>query len=324
MGNITEMDALADVLNTIRLSAQTYFCTDFSAPWGMDIEQDPQTQGQQGMFHILVAGQCWLKTEHDSQPLLLKCGDIVAFPTGGYHWISDTRESPRLPGGQVVKQILSGNNPFQANPFLATPPQSGNCTLLCGSFNFDSSVQHPFVKELPCFIHIKASDSPGLEWLNALVTVLATESRQPSPGSRLMVDRLTEVLFIQLIRSYLQQHPEKMTYMAALADPQIGAALNQIHDDHRAYWTVERLGDSVALSRSAFNDKFSKMVGMPPKTYLVNWRMQKARVQLELTDGPMIDIAERAGYGSEAAFSKAFKQFFKLTPGQVRRGKSQD
>ncbi|SIS55231.1 AraC family transcriptional regulator [Neptunomonas antarctica] len=319
MENTANMDALADVLKAIRLSANTYFCTDFSAPWGMEIEES-----QQGMFHIVVDNVCWLKHSKAEEPLYLSAGDIVAFPTGGAHWISDTPDSPKQPGSDVVENILNGNNPFQVN---AEESHSGNnntaTTLLCGSFSYDSSIDHPFVRDLPCFIHIKASETPELAWLRSLVTVLAHESRHPSPGSSVMVDRLTEVLFIQLMRTYMTSTSNNVGYIAALADLQVGSALNLIHAEHNAYWSVERLGEAVALSRTAFTEKFSRMVGMPPKTYLINWRMQKAKAQLEGSDRAMIDIAEGAGYSSEAAFSKAFKQYFEQPPGQVRRNSNQ-
>ncbi len=320
------MDALADVLKAIRLSANTYFCSDFSAPWGMEIEAS-----QQGMFHIVVENSCWLQhVKEEGPPLQLLTGDIVAFPTGGAHWISDTPESPRQPGSDVVKNILNGSNPFQPKEEdnsienisvikTSTRKKSPATTLLCGSFSYDSSMDHPFVKDLPCFIHIKASETPELAWLRSLVTVLANESRLPSPGSTVMVDRLTEVLFIQLMRTYMTSSSSDVGYIAALADVQIGSALNLIHSETKAYWNVERLGEAVSLSRTSFTEKFSRMVGMPPKTYLINWRMQKAKVQLQQTDTAMIDIAETAGYSSEAAFSKAFKHYYNHPPGQARR-----
>lgn len=303
------MDALADVLKTIRLNAQTYFCSDFVSPWGMEIAHSPE-----GLFHVAVKGQCWLMLPQAEHPLLLEEGDIVAFPTGGAHSICDAKDSPRLPGHHVVENILDGNNLFNPEHHAAT-----SHTLLCGSFSYDSSVKHPFLIDLPCFIHIKAKENQSMDWLTSLVDVLANETRVSSPGSTLMVDRLTEILFIQLIRAYIKQSPQNLNYMAALADPQIGSALNLIHAETQAYWTVERLGNAVALSRTAFTEKFSKLVGMAPKTYLLNGRMRKAKALLENSELSMYDIAERTGYSSEAAFSKAFKLFFNKTPGQARR-----
>lgn len=309
MNDSNTQDALADVLKTISLSGDTYFCSDFTGPWGMQVEP-----GSEGLFHVVVEGQCWLQTA-SGEPFKLDAGDIVAFPTGGAHWIGDTPDSPRLPGNQVVESILSGDNPFQTDQSSSNHQN----TLLCGSFTYDTSVDHPFLKDLPCFIHISAQQSPELDWLRGLIDVLANESRTVTPGSGIMVDKLTEILFIQLMRFHMNKKANQLGYIAALADSQIGKALNLIHGEIQAQLSVERLGEAVALSRTAFTEKFSRMVGMTPKSYLVNWRMQKARRQLQSSELSMYEIAEMAGYSSEAAFSKAFKQFFEITPGQVRR-----
>lgn len=312
MNRRDSQDALADVLKTISLNGSTYFCSDFTGPWGMQVEPGPE-----GLFHVVVEGQCWLQTS-SGEPFKLDTGDIVAFPTGGAHWIGDTPESPRLPGNQVVESILGGGNPFQPANSQAQQTLTQN-TLLCGSFSYDSSIDHPFLKDLPCFIHISAQQTPELAWLRSLINVLSNESRNITPGSSIMVDKLTEILFIQLMRFHMHKKANQLGYIAALADSQIGKALNLIHGEARAHLTVERLGNAVALSRTAFTDKFSRMVGMAPKSYLVNWRMQKARSQLQSSDLSMFEIAEMAGYSSEAAFSKAFKQFFDIPPGQSRR-----
>jgi AraC-like DNA-binding protein len=309
LNNCNSMDALADILKTLRISANTYFCNDFPSPWGMEVDKSDI-----GLFHVVVSGSCWL-TLAENKKIRLDTGDIVAFPTGGSHGISDMPESERLPSAEVVVQLQQ-----QHNPFSCCEQKPENVTsLICGSFTHDTSLNHPFLRDLPCFIHIKAAETPELEWLRMLMKVLACESRNPSPGSSVIIDRLTEVLFIQLLRTYMKDNPKGACYFSALGDSQIGQALNLIHSETSANLTVEKLGTSVAMSRTAFTEKFSKLIGISPKTYLTNWRMQKAKTQLEAGNTPMFDIAEASGYSSEAAFSKAFKQFFDLTPGKVRR-----
>jgi len=304
------MDALADVLKTIRLHTSTYFCSDFNTHWGMDIPH-----GDNGLFHVIVEGECWVKIENRDDPIHMKAGDIVAFPTGGAHWISDRPDSKRLTAEAVASKILKGDNPF----YNADEATATTQTLLCGAFEYDSSISHPFLRELPCFIHIQAGKSPELQWLKELTSVLSKESKQPSPGSSVVIDRLTEVLFIQILRLHVQEEPAKLGYISALSDSKIGPALNQIHAEENAEWSVETLASHVALSRSAFSDRFMKLIGEPPKTYLINWRMQKAKSKLENTEIGMYDIAESAGYSSESAFSKAFKQYFTRTPGSYRK-----
>lgn len=313
------VDILADVLKSIRLSGSAYFCSDFASPWGMSIEKSIQ-----GMFHVVIAGRCYLQLANSDLVISLEEGDIVAFPTGGAHWISDDEASTRLEGSVVVEQILGGNNPFTGAEKTTEADRAierAN-TIMCGSFSYDQSVTHPFLHDLPCFIHIPAKESPELHWLRDLIKVLSQETRISSPGSSLMVDRLTEVLFIQLMRYHMQvmkNSHKDMGYLVALNDTQIGKALNLIHSEQDASLTVERLADAVSLSRTAFSEKFSKMVGMPAKSYLTNWRMQRAKMDLQESNLNMITVAENAGYASEASFSKAFKRFFSLTPGQVRK-----
>ncbi|MBL4910681.1 MAG: AraC family transcriptional regulator [Alteromonadaceae bacterium] len=307
------MDALADILKTLRISAKTFSCNDFSSPWGIQVDKS-----ETGLFHVIISGSCWLTLGKDKK-IRLDTGDIVAFPTGGSHGISDMPESERLPGDKVVAQLLK-----QQNPFSCCEQKPNNITsLMCGSFTHDTSLNHPFLRDLPCFIHIKAVETPELEWLRMLMKVLACESRTPSPGSSVIIDRLTEVLFIQLLRTHIKNSPKEncnnTCYLSALNDPQIGQALNLIHNENKAILTVEKLGSSVAMSRTAFTDKFSKLIGIPPKTYLLNWRMQKAKTKLATSQEQMFTIAQYAGYSSEAAFSKAFKHFFNITPGKVRK-----
>ncbi len=307
------MDALADVLKTIRLNTSTYFCSDFSSPWGMEV-----AKGEEGLFHVVVSGECWLRVYPQKESVHLQVGDIVAFPSGGAHSISDQKDSPTLPGDSVVAQIQAGNNPFNITSNEENSGPISN-TLMCGAFSYDTSVKHPFIRDLPCFIHIKAAQSNNSSWLKSLIGTLSLEAREMNPGSTVMVDRLTEVLFIELMRHFMQEHAGQQLYLAALSDPQIGKALNLIHEETIATWTVERLGEHVGMSRTAFTDRFANLVGMAPKTYLINWRMQKAKGLLQTGGNSMIDISETAGYSSEAAFSKAFKQFFGQTPGHVKR-----
>ncbi len=304
------MDALADILKTIRLHTSTYFCSDFNTDWGMDI-----AHRDNGLFHIIVEGECWVKIQNRDNPIHMSMGDIVAFPTGGAHWISNTPESEKQASDKIVSQIIDGDNPFfDANSSITTKQ-----TLLCGAFEYNSAISHPFLRDLPCFIHIKTSESQELTWLKELVKVLYRESKFPSPGSSVIIDRLTEVLFIQILRIYVKNSSIKHGYMSALNDSKIGPALNRIHGETLAEWSVEKLASEAALSRSAFTERFTRLVSETPKTYLINWRMQKAKSKLKTTELSMYKIAESAGYSSEAAFSKAFKQFFDSTPGFYRK-----
>lgn len=298
------MDVLADVLQVLRLNTNTYFCSEFMGSWGMEIPK-----GNAGLFHAVIDGECWLTVSDTEQVIKLNAGDIITFPTGAAHKVSDPKGSRWLPGEDVVAQVQAGNNPFNEG--------DNSVTLLCGSFEYDTSIEHPFLKDLPCFIYIQNNNDKE-KWLHSFIEVLASESRYPKPGSTVLIDCLTEALFVQIIRAYMRQQDNSMRYLSALMHSQIGAALNTIHNDKTADCTVESLANKVAMSRTTFTDKFTEIVGMPPKRYMINWRMQKARRQLQTTQDAMITIAETAGYHSEAAFNKAYKQFFGETPGTAR------
>jgi AraC-like DNA-binding protein/uncharacterized cupin superfamily protein len=327
--SLPTMDALSDILKTVHLSASTYFCRSFGSPWNMRIRHRPQ-----GIFHVVVEGQCYLREGNNEELILLKAGDIVAFPTGGAHWLCDQPDSQHLSAENVVKVgndsdlllLKSGNIiafPTGGSHWASTPNQEANTgdavtTLLCGTISYDSTVNHPFLKDLPCFIQISTADDSEFDWLKSLVNVLENESKQSSPGSTLMVDRLTEILFIQLLRAHMQQMKTPTGYMAALADVKIGVALNLIHAETDEKWTVDSLSKAAALSRTSFTEKFSALVGSSPKAYLTHSRMLKAKNKLQHSDDSMLSIAESAGYSSEAAFSKALKKHFNMTPGQIR------
>ena len=310
---LSDTDALADVLQAVRLTANTYFCTDFRSPWGMDIPAS-----EHGMFHAVIDGECWLRIDGETEVRHLVAGDIVAFPTGGAHWMSDSPNpdlQQHLLGGDVVQGILSGANPFEGDDDAT---QGNPMTLMCGSFAFDSSVSHPLIRDLPCFIQMN-SQVPALAWVNSMIQVMSRESREASPGSQVVVDRLTEILFIELLRQYMRDQQQPSGYLSALHDKSIGQALNLIHGDAEGVLTVERLAEAVNLSRSAFTERFTHLVDQSPKQYLTDWRMHKAKAALQATDESMLLIAEQAGFSSEAAFSKAFKKFFRETPGSLRR-----
>ena len=134
-----------------------------------------------------------------------------------------------------------------------------------------------------------------------------------------MIDHLTELLFVEMLRVHMRKKEHSNGYLAALADPHIGAALNLIHTETDQKWTVEALSRASTMGRTAFTQKFVDMVGHTPKSYLTNTRLIKAKAKLQNTNDSMISIAESAGYASEAAFGKAIKKQFNTTPGELRK-----
>lgn len=330
------MDALTHILKTIQLSAKTYICRGTGGPWNLQFQYRPQ-----GIFHIVTQGQCYLREAGNHQLLHLQVGDGVAFPTGGAHWISNSPDSQALAAQNVIN--VKGNEDFflikngNITAFAAdSGPRDNNSgemttcdndhskheqqtVLISGTLSYDSSIDHPFLKSLPCFIKAKTRSSDDLDRLRVLTNLLVDESSRASPGKPLMVDHLTEILFVQILRVAMGTMNQSSGYLAALADPYIGRALNLIHTEADQKWTVDSLRTASALGRTAFNEKFVELVGITPKAYLTNTRLMRARHRLQNSNDSTISIAEDAGYASQAAFSKAIKRYFNKTPGELRK-----
>jgi AraC-like DNA-binding protein len=295
----------------------------------------------QGIFHIVMQGQCYLREGGNDDLVLLQPGDGVTFPTGGVHWISDSPASQNLRAENVVNvtgnedlfllktgdvtAFATDSEPWGKDPRMAasegedSPGDNPVTTLLSGTLSYDSSIDHPFLKSLPCFIQASPRSSGDRHRLEGLTDLLVKESCGSYPGKPLMLNSLAQILFVQLFRVHMRKMNYSNGYMAALSDPQIGAALNLIHTETDQKWTVESLCRASAMGRTAFTQKFVDLVGVTPKSYLTDTRLMQARFKLQTGNGSTASIAEDAGYASEAAFSKAIKKHFNKTPGELRR-----
>lgn len=156
-------------------------------------------------------------------------------------------------------------------------------------------------------------------WLEAVMRFVASEVRAGQPGSEAIIHRLTEIIFIQVVRTFVDREGDRAGCLAAVLNPKLGRSMSKIHLAPEKPWTVESLAREAGMSRTVFADRFTNLVGMTPLAYVTHWRMERARRDIRETDLPLIDIAENIGYSSEAAFNRAFKRQFNQTPGQVRR-----
>lgn len=268
-------------------------------------------------FHVIVRGNCWLRLPGRSDPIPLQGGDLVAFPHGDAHSLVDAPEGVALP----AEQIVQGQNLDHYGP--VTYGGGGlPASILCGYFRFDRDSPHPLVAALPSLIHIRGTDSHDFAWLQTALNFMIHETRAARPGAEAVVDRLAEVLFIQMVRAYIEQSKAPAGMLAAIADKQIGGALQLMHQAPQHAWMLASLARRVGISRSAFAARFNQLVGQPPMHYLTFWRMQKARELLTETRLSTAAIAERVGYRSEAAFGKAFKKVVGTGPGAYRRDPS--
>lgn len=306
------MDVLSDILASVHLSGGVHFRCEFSAPWGMEVKPTSAAE-----FHVIVRGNCWLRMSGRSEPVALQGGDLVVLPHGDAHCLVDAPAGVARP----AEDILQGRNLDHYR--AVTYGGSGvPATVLCGYFKFDREHLHPLIAALPSLIHLRGTDSHDFAWLQAALNFMINETKAARPGAEAVVNRLTEVLFVQMMRAYTEQTQAPPGMLAAIADRQIGAALQLMHQAQQQSWTLESLARQAGMSRSAFAARFNQLVGQTPMKYLTFWRMQKARQLLRQTRLGTAAIAEQAGYQSEPAFSKAFKKAVGMGPGAYRNSAS--
>jgi AraC-like DNA-binding protein len=299
------MDVLTDVFRTLRLRGSLLFRCEQGAPWGLSSED-----ATYATFHIVVAGECWLRLFKPRRLIPLASGDLVLLPQGAAHTLSDAPSTPTTPFLSAVRRqfrTVRGGGPGQTTTFL------------CGAFQVEQQ-RHPLMAVLPQFVHIRGVGGQPAPDLAAILRVLEEESRTPQLGREVMLQRLTDALLVQIIRVWAaQQPPERSGWLGALADAQVGPALELIHAEPARAWSVAELAAAVGMSRSAFSARFTARVGQSPLHYLKRWRMQLAAALLRDDDTALQQIATQVGYESDAALSKAFRQEFGTAPGVYRQ-----
>ena len=300
------MDALSDILELIRLKSSVYFRKDFASPWGMEMGKSSYAQ-----FHMVVRGHCWLKSKFLKNPIELYAGDIVIFLNGDEHWLADDPSNKRISGIKVVEAHHRKQKLFRGKNI--------STTLVCGHFEFEKGFNHPLLKSLPKFLHIKDTERRELTWLETATNVIMQETGSNEPGADAVVKRLAEILLIQILRVYMLRKNVSKGYLAALKDHQINNALKLIHTKPDESWTLENIARQIGMSRAAFAAKFKHLIGITPMNYLTSWRMFKARELIRQHHLSLFEIAESVGYSSEASFNRAFKKQFKKNPGAMRK-----
>lgn len=302
------MDVLTDVLTTLELKGWLSSRRELVPPWRYDF-----AASKDSMFHVLSLGGAYLQVEGEEKPRRVEDGDVVLFPTGHPHSLYDDPTSP------LTRLVHLDYNPQRGHQVVYSESTEPKLLMLCGAFHFEYPGDFPLLHRLPKLIHIPGAQGRLEQGFADIVHLIARESASQQPGTEVMLKRLTELLFIQVIRLWIGQQAEaSVGWVGALHDQPIGAALELIHQSPEYKWTVKELAEAAALSRSAFSARFTELVGEPPLTYLTRWRMLRA-TRLLKNEVRMDTIAELLGYESEAAFRKAFKREIGIPPAQYRR-----
>ena len=302
-------DVLSQVLKLIRLRGDYVFHGELGTSTDVIFPPGPAT------FLHLRSGELWV-SQRDGNPVLLQPGDFVLLPHADGHTIRANA------GGNARQRFEANVNVTPHTPAQtlrwATDDDIAGC-FLCGSFYFDGAPLRSLLTGLPGLIHLTCDKVSEPPWLAAISHFLDVESRTTSAGTSLMISRLIDLLVIRTLRMWVHSQGNRLGWLSGLSDERIGRALNAMHLQPAHAWTVETLAETAAMSRSIFSDRFTAVVGISPLRYLTRWRLTIAADLLRAGTLKVTDVAHGAGYGSEAAFSRAFKAQFGYPPRDAHR-----
>ena len=309
------MDVLSDILDLLQLRGSLYFRTAFSPPWSVAVP----ALGRAARFHLAVQGRCHVivETEDGDQQVTLNPGDLVVIPNGAAHVLCDNPKRPPAALEDVLER--SGYSGEGVLVYGGEPRADADSKLVCGHLSFAEGADHPLLRALPPFILITAERRAQAPWLDELMRLITRQMFAPGPGMTASVIRLTEALFIEVIRTCAEDEPALKEMIEALGDPRVGRALGLMHRNLEEDWTLDRIAREVGMSRSRFAARFQSLMGCAPMSYLSELRLQKAMNLLTGTFEPVQRIAAQVGYQSPAAFTRAFSNRYGQSPSDVRR-----
>jgi len=331
---VSAHDTLSDVLRTVRLRTAVFYYVSCDGEWvseapcSRDIAAAVMPEAEHVMeYHVLTSGECWAGLV-GAAPIKVRRGDVVLLPHGDAHVISSApgmRADPAVDSyfEQAREQRLfrfhyAGTAPASLLDLDGEPPPRTVATFVCGFIGCDLKPFNPLVATLPRMLHLPAEGRSALS--EQFATFAAAESAARRPGSEALLERLSEMMFVDAIRRHVEQLPPETTgWLAGLRDRYVGRALALLHERPAAPWTIEDLSSQVGLSRSALHERFVALIGQPPVQYLTNWRMQLASRLLLEGRSTVATVAIDVGYDSEAAFARAFKRLVGMPPAAWRR-----
>ncbi len=320
------MDTLSGVLKSVRLEGAVFLDAEFTAPWCMrgkygmtSVKQQLAGAEHVVLFHFLTQGACRVRLAEGGDVIEVVAGDLILFPQDDRH----------LMGSDLHLAPLEADSLIDAATAVAADPEfvrirhggGGAATrFVCGYLACSRSLCRPLLEALPRVLRIPIGDGQASTLLRELLRVGVRESSASRPGAQSTLAKLAELMFVEALRRYVETlPPEVHGWLAALRDVQIGRALALLHEAPERGWTVDDLAREVALSRSLLATRFASLVGESPMQYLMRWRLALAARALRSGGDAISRVAERSGYETEAAFSRAFKREFGLPPSAWRK-----
>jgi AraC-like DNA-binding protein len=321
------MDALSEVLGAVRLTGAVFLEMQMRAGWSIltaparKIADVLMPEADHVIpFHLVTQGGCYARLVDDG-PVELSAGDLILFPAGDRHVLSAASAAalsrkPVEVTGETLDQLLK-----RGEVAALKQGESGEATrIVCGYLACDKRLAEPILLGLPRLLKVSMRDRGTAAWVRSSIEFSVAESAAARPGSAAVLARLSEVLFAEAIRQYMDElPPDRAGWLAGLRDRHVGRALALLHEDPAHAWTVDELAKKVGLSRSALGERFAELIGAPPMQYLTRWRTSLAARQLKETQASILRIAGDVGYESEAAFNRAFKREFGLPPAAWRK-----
>lgn len=314
------MDALSDVLRVIRLTGGVFLDASFTAPWCVasrvgpdDCRGTAELPASVVAFHYVIDGRMQVQTD-GAAPVEVRDGQMVLLPRNDPHLLASNAGLPPVDADPLLQRVDGGLMRIEYGGGGAST------RLVCGFVGADVR-RHPLLEALPRVFALDLNGKPCADFVAASFSYAAREVASGRAGSETVLAKLSELLFVEAVRQYADALPPmQMGWLAGLRDAAVGRALALMHSKMAHPWTTEELAAAANLSRSAFAERFAHLVGVPPITYLTDWRMQVAAARLRDTHRPIARIAAEIGYESEATFTRAFKRAMGVAPGRYRRG----
>ncbi len=320
-------DPLGDMLNAVRLTGALFFVVDSTSPWCIEVPHArhyasiilPKAQ-HVFSYHVTVEGSGFASVPGVA-PVAYDSGDILVFPQGDGYKMQSAPDAPAELSHdetlQFMQALADGSLPFVVAEGGGHPPRT---MTICGFLGCDARPFNPLLASLPRMLRLRRPRGDRRDLLDPLIDLTMEQAQTSSPGSRGVSLRLSELMFIELLRRYIDAPgPKPAGWLSALQDPPIGRALGALHKSPSDPWTVEVLARMAGLSRTIFAERFSRLTGHPPLRYLMLWRMHLAAQMLAENTLPVAEIGYRVGYSSESAFSRGFKRTVGVSPDEWRR-----
>ena len=322
------MDALSEILAAIRLTGAVFLDLELGDHWSYltaparKIADVLMPDADHLIpFHLVTEGTCYARLADDASSLELSAGDVILFPGGDRHVLATAseaalRQKPVELTGESLNALLKRGEIAA----LSNGRAGATTRIICGFLACDRQLAEPLLRSLPRLLKVSMRDGGTAAWVHSSIQFSVAQSGSSRPGSAVVLARLSETLFAEAIRHYMNELPGGQSgWLAGIRDRYVGRALTLLHERPAHAWTLDELATQAGLSRSALGKRFNELIGTPPMQYLTRWRTSLAATRLRETDAPVLRVATDVGYESEAAFNRAFKREFGLPPAAWRK-----